>query len=129
MVAIVTSGASKCAKAMHLIQSAFFFVARHEVNAYPWPKCDALSGNNLQFFLFAEPGGTIQAISAPSGTDSSTLAAMPRLNLTELDQIAGDLFLKGLAESTQRVYRSGQCRYINFCSKSGLTAVQKTQVI
>ena len=49
------------------------------------------------------------------------------MDLTELDRIAGDLFLKGLAESTQRVYRSGQRRYINFCSKSGLTAVPTTE--
>ena len=61
--AIVNSGASKCDKAMHLMRSAFFFVARHEVTVWAEhipgvenQSADALSRNNLQSFLLQNPG-------------------------------------------------------------------------
>ena len=38
-------------------------------------------------------------------------------------------FLKGLADSTHRVYRSGQKRYLVFCAKAGLQAIPAQEVV
>ncbi len=45
------------------------------------------------------------------------------MDITELDGIAKGLFLKGLAESTQRAYGSGQRRFLSFGAAGGLVAV------
>ena len=38
-----------------------------------------------------------------------------QLGLTRLDELAKDVFVKGLAPSTTRTYDSAKCRYITFC--------------
>ena len=45
----------------------------------------------------------------------------------ELDQLTHHLFLKGLASSNQRVYRSAQKRYGNFCTRDGHQAVPASE--
>ena len=47
---------------------------------------------------------------APAGTGSGSA----RLDSDEMDQFTHHLFLKGLASSTQRAYRSAQKRYGSF---------------
>ena len=45
----------------------------------------------------------------------------------ELDQFTHHLFLKGLASSTQRAYRSAQKRYGDFCARDGRQAVPASE--
>ena len=60
---------------------------------------------------------------APAGTGSGSA----RLDSNELDQFTHHLFLKGLASSTQRAYRSAQKRYGDFCARDGRQAVPASE--
>lgn len=51
------------------------------------------------------------------------------LDIAELDKTAGSLFTKGIAESTQRTYKSGQTRFLNFCALGNFTAVPVTETV
>ena len=46
-----------------------------------------------------------------------------------MDAIAGGLFAKGLADSTQRTYRSGQNRFLSFCGLGGFEAVPASESV
>ena len=45
---------------------------------------------------------------------------MPRLDVTQLGGTIQELFVAGLAGSTQRAYRSGERRYTDFCTAAAL---------
>ena len=49
------------------------------------------------------------------------------LDHSELDHLAHHFFLKGLASSTLRAYRSAQRRYGKFCAEDGLQAVPASE--
>lgn len=51
------------------------------------------------------------------------------MDLQKLDQAAQKYFSKGLAESTQRAYKSAQKRYISFCGEHKLTAVPASELV
>ncbi len=50
-------------------------------------------------------------------------ARNPRLDNGRLDSLVRSFFIKGLAQSTHKVYSSGQRRFLNFCTSAGLQAV------
>lgn len=51
------------------------------------------------------------------------------MDVTELDKLVGKFFTKGLADSTQRTYRSGQNKYITFCKAWGFRAVPASEKV
>ncbi len=72
VVAIVNSGSSKDEKAMHLMRSAFFFLARYDIRV--WAEhipgvenrsADALSRNDSDSFLLQNPGAHPQPVVLP----------------------------------------------------------------
>ena len=46
-----------------------------------------------------------------------------------LDLLVESMFLKGLVESTQKAYASGQRRYFKFCLSAGLRAVPASEEV
>ena len=50
-----------------------------------------------------------------------------RLDCSELDHLTNHFFLKGLASSTLRAYRSAQRRYGTFCAREGRQAVPASE--
>ena len=50
-------------------------------------------------------------------------AGDPRLDKGRLDILVQSYFVKGLAQSTNRVYACSQRQYITFCASTGLLAV------
>ncbi len=50
-----------------------------------------------------------------------------RLDHGGLDQHVQTFFMKGLADNTHRVYRTGQKRYLDFCSCAGLRGVPASE--
>ncbi len=135
VVAIVNSGRSKMDRAMHLIRCLSFFLAWWGVSV----KCrhipgvqngaaDALSRNALPSFqhLVPEvnelPSPSRQAVRVPCARDT-------RLDQGGLDQHVQTFFMRGLADSTHRVYRTGQKRYSDFCSKAGLHGVTASESV
>ena len=135
VVAIVNSGRSKMDRAMHLMRCLSFFLARWGVSL----KCrhipgvqngaaDALSRNALPSFqrLVPEvnelPSPSRQPVRVPCARDT-------RLDQGGLDQHVQTFFMRGLADSTHRVYRTGQKRYSDFCSKAGLHGVTASESV
>ena len=51
------------------------------------------------------------------------------MDLQVLDEIATRLFTKGLADSTQRSYKSGQTRFIQFCGRGGFTTIPASETV
>lgn len=51
------------------------------------------------------------------------------MDLGELDGLANKFFAKGLADSTQRTYRSAQNRYLTFCREGNVRAVPVTEAV
>lgn len=46
-----------------------------------------------------------------------------------MDRLVDKFFRKGLAESTQRTYGSGQRKYLDFCKSGGLQAVPASESV
>ena len=53
----------------------------------------------------------------------------PRLNKGGLDSLVRSFFIKGLAQSTHKVYSSCQRRCLNFCASAGLRAVPAVEEV
>ncbi len=51
----------------------------------------------------------------------------PGLDEGRLDSLVQAFFVKGLAQSTHRVYSSGQRRYLGFCASANLSAVPASE--
>ena len=62
-------------------------------------------------------------IRGTSRTGGATTNASSRLDITELDSLLGKYFMKGLTESTHRLYNSAQRCYLDFCNRAGLQAL------
>ena len=54
---------------------------------------------------------------------------MPRLDLAQLDHAVQELFIAGLAGSTQKAYRSGEKRFVDFCAAAALRPFPATERI
>ena len=52
---------------------------------------------------------------------------MPRLDLSQLDRTVQELFVAGLAGSTQNAYRSGKKRFMDFCAAAALQPFPVTE--
>ena len=65
----------------------------------------------------------------PARSARSPAAPSTRLDLAELDKVAAGLMAKGIAESTNRAYRSAQNRFMKFCGEAGLTPVPASEEV
>lgn len=115
VVAIIKSGRSKVERAMHLIRSLFFFLAKfgvvlvgEHIPGIENGAADALSRDNLPSFRLQLPGVQPQPTAIPRG---------------DLDRLAHHYFVKGLANSTHKAYQSAQKRYLTFCGVARERAV------
>jgi len=54
---------------------------------------------------------------------------MSRLDFQELEEIATRLSTRGMADYTQRSYKSGQTRFIRFCKKGGMAAIPASESV
>ena len=58
---------------------------------------------------------------------AETSAQPVRLDSRVLDRLVDKFFAKGLAESTQRAYRCGQTKFLQFCEAGGFRAIPVTE--
>ena len=88
---------------------------------------DALSRDDVQssFFNRSRSEETTKWCAPGAGPGADTSQA--RLDLAELDRLAEIFFSRGLADSTQKAYRSSQKRFITFCRDGGLVAVPASE--
>ena len=65
----------------------------------------------------------------PHPSQTTTIADVPetRLDVKELERAVRRFFTKGLAQSTQRTYKSGKNRYIKFCQGAALSSLPVTE--
>ncbi len=94
VVAIINTGTSKNERAMHLMRSAFFFLARHDVRV--WAEhlpgvengsADALSRNDHTSFLLQNPGAQPRPVTIPQELVRALILERPdwtSLSWTEL---------------------------------------------
>ncbi len=94
VVAIINTGTSKNERAMHLMRSAFFFLARHDVRV--WAEhipgvenrsADALSRNDCTSFLLQNPGAQPGPVTIPQELIRALILERPdwtSLSWTEL---------------------------------------------
>ncbi len=99
---------------MHLLRCLFFFVAAFDIKLwYFLPGTGPVGQASSRRHLARDVGGP--------GNQT------PRLDVAKLDRAAQTYFSKGLADSTQRTYGSGQRRYLRFCRESGVQAVPASE--
>ncbi len=94
VVAIINKGTSKDERAMHLMRSAFFFLARHDVRVWvehlPGVEngsADALSRNDSTTFLLQNPGAQPRPVTIPQELIRALILERPdwtSLSWTEL---------------------------------------------
>eukprot|EP00731_Ephydatia_muelleri_P033273 Em0027g21a len=53
---------------------------------------------------------------------AATSFGAPGLDISHLDSVVRQLFSAGLATSTKKTYKTGGDRYVDFCTKAGITA-------
>ncbi len=133
VVAIVNSESSKEDKAMHLMRSAAFFMAKHQAESLGGthtgngkPKCRCNIQKWPPLLSIAESSSSPNPNGSTSGTHPNTASSTSGLDLNKLDSVQS-LFLRGLTDSTQQVYRSGQRSYMRFCTEVWLVAVPGTE--
>ena len=114
---IIAANTSKDITIMHLLLN---LRATH-IAGINNSSADAISRNNLQVFLAANPTYRQQ------GTDSDSRAAVenPSLNSNRLvvkqpERIADNLIKNSIAENTRKSYATGQSLYLSFCEHYNL---------
>ena len=95
------------------------------MQTYSWGTkwcCRCLVKECLAFFPAVGARGK-RGADCPTGRSVGVLSAGdPRLDQCGLDHLVRSFFVKGLADSTHKVYGSGQRRYRKFCASAGLVA-------
>ncbi len=119
--AAVAAGRSKDDKMMHLLRSAFLFTAAYNITLVTEHirgvqngEADALSRDDHLSFLTQNPG----ACQVPVVIPQDLLEALVRQHPDWTSPSWARLLARGLADSTQWSYRSGQQRYLAFCEAS-----------
>ena len=135
MVAIVNSGRSKMDRTMHLMRLLSFFLARWGVSMV-WRHipvaqngaADALSRGDVPS---SEASSRSRQGSHCHPRQPSSVPGLgdPRLDKGGLDSLVRSFFIKGLAQSTHKVYLSSQRRYLSFCASAGLRAVPAVEEV
>ena len=96
------------------------------MQTYSWDTkwcCRCLVKECLAFFP-ADGARGKRGADCPAGRSVGVLSAEdPRLDQCGLDHLVRSFFVKGLADSTHKVYGSGQRRYHKFFASTGLVAV------
>jgi len=115
VVVIINSGRSKVERVMHLMRCLSFFLARWNVSLICRHIPD--SQNVAADALSRNASRGKQDTNNPSRRITGVLGARnARLDQHRLDHHVQTFSLKGLVDSTQKVYHSGQKRYLNFCA-------------
>lgn len=134
VVAILQSKWCKDDLAMHLLQCLFFWLATYQVKIVgkhiPGTQngpANALSQNNVSSFIPLGPPCQARTIRGSSKAGRIATNPSSKLDISELDNLVGKYFTKGLAESTHRSCNSAQRCYLDFCRREGLQAIPATE--
>ena len=115
MVAVVNSGYSRSPQIMHLLRCLFFIRANFQLEL--WARhipgvqniiADAILRNSMSVFFS-------QAPAARGPSHELAPGAVPRLDIQGHGKVVQQLFSAGLAPASQRNYRSGTNRFLEFC--------------
>ena len=77
---------------------------------------DAISRDKMSFFLFQGAGCLSSSNDSTTGPSGLTGHGAARLDPSQLGALVQELFAAGLAPSTQKSYKSGERRYLQFCA-------------
>ena len=117
---------------MHLMQSLSFFLACHNsvlfgefIPGVENGAADAITAT-VSFCRYRKPDTSRPQ---PSSNHARPDAAAARLDHSELDRLAGHYFIKGLVNSTYKVYGSAQRRYGAFCRMANVLSVPAAESI
>ncbi len=128
VVCVVNSGYSKDKDLMHLVWCLFFVWPYWgiQLQAVHNPgeqntMADAISRGNLPLFFQVSPPSQSTAPPNPPASARAVGERTTGLDVAQLDRTVQELFTAGLAGSTQRVYRTGERRYGEFCGAVGAT--------
>ena len=121
VVAILKSGSSKDRVAMHLMRCLFFYGSLPDaINASAPARerqhCCGSPVTRCSLLLYA--GGPYRSTSTnrvAGRTNASVSDTETRLDVGHLESRTSFYFAHGLANSTQRTYKSGENRYLKFC--------------
>ena len=121
-VATVNSGYSRVQGILHLLRCLFFIRAHYRIHIrtvhIPGSKnalADAVSCDNLSL-LFSQVRRQHLAIPQYLGSAGSSGQEASGMHISILVQAVQELFEAGIANSTQKVYQSGDECYNDFCS-------------
>ena len=136
VVAIIRSGSSRDERVMHLMRSLFFILAHFnmQITAQHVPgvengAADALSRNDAASFLAQVPSAHREPSTIPAQLLQMLVHSQHDWMSQNWTSSWGGFFAKGLAESTQRTYRSGQNKYLRFCEAGGFQAVPASEAV
>ena len=136
VVACITSGSSRDQLVMHLLRSLWLISAHYQFDAcaihIPGQKkcgCRCIVQKSFDPLLISFTTGQPCPISTPRPMDQHVAHPETQLGLTRLDELAKDLFIKGLAPSTTRTYDSAKRRYLTFCQLYHLTPLPLSESI
>ena len=136
MVAIVNSGRSKMDRTMHLMRCLSFFLARwgvsmvcRHISGAQNGAADALSCGDVPSFQRLVPGADKAPTVIPDNLLQCLVLGTP--DWTKVDWIAlfGHSSLRAWPSPLNKVYSSGQRRYLSFCASAGLRAVPAVEEV
>ena len=121
VVAIIRSGSAKDPITMHLMRCLFFFTAAYNLVLEPRhvpgrenTAADYLSRDALSSFLQIVPHAQELPTELPEVLMQALVHQMPDWTSEQWRVV---YFANGLAASSQKTYKSGENRYLSFCTK------------
>ena len=134
IVQIIAANTSTDPIIMHLLKGLHFFSAYYNINlrAVHIPgsinvSADAISRNLLQVFFRENPRARRYPTPVPECFMGHPSENPTRLEIRELERIAGHLIKDSIADSTRRSYCTGQSAYLSFCSRFNLNPLPASE--
>ena len=110
---------------MHDARCLFFFTARYQLILAPvhiLGKLNVAADQGCPLLLFPADSGRKRGANPSRGrSDGGSGDRSARLDVGELEERAAFYFTKGLADSSQKTYKSGENRYLRFCQSANWT--------
>jgi len=112
-------------RVMHLMKCLSFLLVRWNVSLI----CRHIRGSQN-----GAADALLKMLYLPSNNPSRRITGVlgarnARLDQRKLDHYVQTFFLKGLVDSIQKVYHSGQKRYLNFCAQAGFQGIPAQEAV
>ena len=137
VVEVLNSGYSKDKNIMHMLRCLFFISEHHQflVEAVHMPgklnqAADAISQNNISHLLQVRiTRGSTTPNTYPRPGLAIVSRGSTRLDIPELDRTVHRMYQAGLAPSTQRAYKAGKKKYLEFCGRVAISPLPVSETM